>query len=1207
MITPRFVSFLTIFTLGTAIGSTSLEPPSAPTGKFTLLDAASTGVDLKHEFPRDAPFALMTDQYSGGGVCIGDIDADGWPDLFFTNYNQGNRLYRNLGGWRFEDVSERAGVAGGSAWSAGASFVDIDNDGDLDLYVCVFDGPNLLYQNDGKGVFEEAAVTFGLDYRGPSVMMAFTDYDLDGDLDGYLVTHRMPLGEEAKPPRNSNEAFERKIVRAEEINGKRQAVITPEYRDLFAIMDKGEGRIELITAGREDVLFRNNGDGTFTNVSREAGISGNDIGLAATWWDANGDRYPDLYVSNDYKGPDRFYQNQKNGAFKEITRQALPHIPWLSMGSDFSDINRDGHMDFIATDMAATTHYQQKVSMGDMDKDVWFLNRSDPRQMMRNAVYLNTGGVRFQEAAFLTGLASSDWTWSPKFADLDNDGWEDLFITNGMSRDFMNSDLAAKIPSRWRSDEWASTPVLRQKNLAFRNLGDLKFKKQDEVWGLDQLAASYGAAYGDLDRDGDLDLVVMNFDDPVSILRNDINAGNRLVLSLRPPEGNRYGIGAEVLVETESGIQSKQLQLARGFMSTNEPILHFGLGQEEVVKKVTVYWPRPMMRGYHASVTTLENVKANQHLTLEPETHKAQLMDDLSGEVAFKRVQFPKMPAPHREKPFDDYARQPLLPMKHSQLGPGIAVGDANGDGVDDFYVGGAAGQPGQLVIMTNPMQVITKPFEIHRDREDMGALLFDADGDGDGDLYVVSGGVECEPGAEVLGDRLYLNDGKGDFADVSEHLPNKRYSGSGVCAADFDRDGDLDLFVGSRILPGRYPKSSPSQLLVNEKGRFTDKGETLALGMVTSGLWTDVNADGWLDLLVSQDWGPVKCFLNDHGTLQDATETSGLAAHPGWWNGLASRDLDGDGDIDFVATNLGLNTKYKASPDHPLYLYYGDMDGSGSERLIEAGYEADILYPKRGRSCSSRAMPVLAEKFKSYHQFASATLSEIYGDTLEKAVQKTAITLESGAFINNGQARFTFIPFPRIAQISQGFGIDVTEVNGDRFPDVYLVHNNFHPQPETGRFDSGQSQLLLGNGDGTFRPAKPFRESIVVPGDSKAVARMDWNRDRNPDWLISQNDGSLLAYETTPRQVPHNLSVRLRGKNAVGARLMWKTGEDCVQVAEIQAGGGYLSQSSKSVVFGFPELPSSMDELTIRWADGRTSKHKIFNESEGWTIDYPE
>ncbi|MEM7384885.1 MAG: VCBS repeat-containing protein [Verrucomicrobiota bacterium] len=483
--------------------------------QFTRIPGEASGIDLVHLFPDGAPFELMIDQYSGSGVAVGDIDNDGLPDLYLTNYDQGNRLYRNLGDWRFADVTEAAGVGGMQRWGAGTTFADIDNDGDLDLYVCVFNAPNLLYINDGTGAFIESASTFGLDHTGASVMMSFADYDNDGDLDGYLVTHRSPLQGRHRLPKSSKEAFDRGILRIDSSSGQRQAVVTDAYRDLFKLVSRRGGRTQLITAGERDLLFRNEG-GTFVNVSDSAGISGHWIGLAATWWDADRDGDPDLYVSNDYKGPDQFFRNNGDGTFTDRTRETFPHTPWLSMGTDFADINNDGDFDFVATDMAGTNHYKQKMGMGNMTKDRWFLEEADPQQYMRNAVYLNSGTERFMEVAFLTGLANSDWTWSAKFGDFDNDGWSDLFFTNGMSRDFMNSDLGKKFKGV-RNEKWKDLPILKQPNLVFRNQGAeaLAFESKGTDWGLDQVAASYGAALADLDRDGDLDLIHTNFDEAV--------------------------------------------------------------------------------------------------------------------------------------------------------------------------------------------------------------------------------------------------------------------------------------------------------------------------------------------------------------------------------------------------------------------------------------------------------------------------------------------------------------------------------------------------------------------------------------------------------------------------------------------------------------------------------------------------------------------
>ncbi len=537
---------------------------------FEQLPGSATGIDLVHEFPTNAAFELLTDQCSGAGVCIGDYDDDGLPDIFMSNYDRGNRLYRNLGHWRFVDVSAKAGVEAVGRWCTGATFVDLNNDGRLDLFVCVFNGPNLL--------------------------------------------------------------------------------------------------------------FLNQGDGTFS-VSNAAAILGNDIGLAATWWDFNEDGWPDIYVSNDYRGPDRLYRNEGRGRFAELAGEVLPHVPWASMGADIADLNNDGHLDLFAADMSGSTHFRRQISMTNLQKDRWFLESGSPRQYPRNAVYLNTGVGNMMEVAYLTGLASTDWTWSPKFADLDNDGWSDLFLTTGMSRDFVNNDLIAKLHERGSS--WRNTPVLRQANLAFRNLGNLQFNSIGPQWGLDRLSASYGAAFADLDRDGNLDLVVANFGEPVSVYRNTGAKGHRVLIRLKGTRSNSWGIGATVRIETPVGQQVRYLTLSSGFASSNEPLVHFGLGDAQWIDHLTVGWPSGQCQVFH-------HLEADRLYTITESTTPVQSVPTpIRAPTQFEPLA-PITDVRHREQGFDDYQRQPLLPWKLSQLGPGLAVGDVNGDGLEDLYLGGA-------------------------------------------------------------------------------------------------------------------------------------------------------------------------------------------------------------------------------------------------------------------------------------------------------------------------------------------------------------------------------------------------------------------------------------------------------------------------------------------------------------------------------------
>ena len=1180
---------------GPPITSVPLErSPIGPSSTlFERVPAHETGIDIVHQFPTNAAFELLQDQGAGAGVCVGDYDGDGYPDIFLTNFDKGNRLYRNLGRCRFEDVTAKAGVGGEGRWCSGATFVDIDNDGDLDLFVCAFNAPNLLYVNQGDGTFRERAREFGLDFKGASVMMAFADYDKDGRLDGYLVTHRLNAGTDHRLPRTSKEAFTRGIVQA---GSGAQMQVNPAYRELFELIDRGGGRTELIIAGQDDYLYHNDGQGKFSVANARAGIHGNEIGLAAAWWDYNDDGWPDLYVSNDYKGADHLYRNNRDGTFTDVARSALPHVPWASMGSDAADINNDGRIDFIATDMAGSTHARRMVINGDLEKERWFLTTADPPQYRRNAVFLNTGGAEVMEVAHLTGLESTDWTWSPKFGDLNNDGWVDVFVANGMSRDFVNADRLNQMKERGNRG-WLKTPVLREVNLAFRNLGGLRFESIGKAWGLDQLSASFGAALADLDRDGDLDLIVTNFGEPVSVYRNNGASGNRVLVRLKGTRSNSWGIGAMVRIETRAGLQARCLNLASGFISANEPLAHFGLGEEARINRLSVEWPSGQRQ-------TFENLEVNRFYTItEPDAAAATATKPDEAPTLFRRgKQFEKVR--HRERDYDDFEREPLLPWKLSQLGPGIAVGDVNGDGLEDLYLGGAAGQAGVLCLHQPNGQFRTVSqtcFEEDLASEDMGALFFDADGDGDLDLYVVSGGVECEPGDNVLRDRLYLNDGQGHFTKApAGTLPDCRDSGSVVAAADFDRDGDLDLFVGGRCVPGQYPRTPDSRLLRNDGGRFVDVTDEVApglrkSGLVTSAIWSDANGDGWLDLLVTHEWGPVKLYLNRQGRLQDATREAGLADKLSWWNGIAARDLDGDGDIDYVVTSFGLNTKYRASAQRPVVAFYGEFEQPGRNQLIEAYYEGETLYPLRGRGSALAAMPSLAGRFTNFQTFASATLDDVYGARRLAAAQRFEInTLESAVLLNDGRGHFTFHPLPRLAQASPAFGVGLMDFDGDGRPDLYLVQNFFSPQPETGRMDGGLSLLLRGNGDGTFTPVWPNESGLLVPGDARSLAVTDLNQDGWPDFVVGINNGEPVTFENRGSQQNRVLNLQLQGSKgnraAIGARATLTLEDGSSQTAEVSAGGGYLSQSTTRITFGLGQKGRA-GEIEVRWPDGRVTK----------------
>lgn len=1060
--------------------------------EFLSLAADQTGIDFANNLPEDAYRNIMRYQYyyNGGGVAIGDVNGDGLPDVCFSSNTSAPRLYLNQGGMAFREA-KNAGLElpAKATWNTGISMVDVNGDGHLDIYLCrsgnlqLTNRMNLLYINKGDGTFKERAALFGLNDPGYSVQANFFDYDKDGDLDMYLANHginfygRDPQGKVSNAP------------------------------------DQYSG----------DKLYRNDGD-RFTNITKEAGIYERafSYGLGVSIGDLNQDGWDDIYVSNDFFEHDYLYWNQGDGTFKEGIKNAARQISYFGMGNTLADLNNDQLLDIMVVDMTAHDHYRRHANLAGLSYEkFWdFVDKGYHYQYMFNSLNINNGNATFSNQAQLAGIAQTDWSWAPLAADFNNDGRTDLYITNGLRKDVLNLDFINNIDKRFakyigangqlpedRFVEMLQTmPAEKVGNFFYRNEGDLQFTDVREQWGANTPSFSTGAAYADLDQDGDLDLVVNNIDAPAFVFENQGTKGPYLRVQLKGKGKNKFAWGAKVRVMDGNTTQFQQQYPICGYQSSVEPVLHFGLSSDALIT-IQVEWT-------DGQVSTLDNVKPNQTVEIAQKDAGAAPEPAALKPTAFEPSL--ELNQKHTENQFDDFKREFLLPHKMSALGPALAVADVNGDGLEDFFLGGAKGLPASLNLQKpdGAFQQIRDPWLDERLHEDGGAAFFDADGDGDADLYVTSGGNEYEVGSKYYKDRLYLNDGQGAFTHVSDALPDLRSSNGLVAAADYDGDGDVDLFVGGRQTPGAYPTGTQSYLLQNDgQGRFTNATPQLAPeglnGMVTDALWSDFNGDGQLDLLVVGAWMAPRFFQQAGDNFKEVTASTGLEAISGWYFSLDGADFDGDGDTDYLLGNLGLNHRFKASQEAPFSIYAADFDDNGTVDMVPAYHYDGKAYPLYGRNVMQEQLISIKKAYPSYSDYARATMQEIFpSDALAKAQKVEAQTFASLYLENKGNGQFSARSLPRPAQVSPIMDMAIDDYNGDGSMDIIIAGNLYGFEYRTARADAGNGLLMLGDGQGHFEPQSISQSGIFLPGDVKALTPLQYQG--KTGLLIGQNDGPV-------------------------------------------------------------------------------------------------
>jgi enediyne biosynthesis protein E4 len=1162
---------------------------------FAELPASQTGIRFTNTVILDS--ALWNRHLAqGGGVALGDVDGDGLPDVYLTSNEGSNALYKNLGDWRFEDVTAKAGVALTGRHSTGAVFADVDGDGDLDLLVSTLGGGVALFENDGHGVFTERTREAGLASHAGSMTMTLTDVDGDGHLDLYVANYKTRSAMDVYPPQER--AFNQ-VVR--EV-GHHHFEVVPKFRADYRVVDRPEyGLVSMQQRADPDGFYLNDGTGHFTLVPWTQGRFRDETGkplaaapeyfaLSAKFTDVDGDGAPDLYVCDDFEDPDFLWLNDGKGTFRAAPRLALRNTSNSSMGVDFSDVDRDGQVDIFVADMLGRgprrqtevpTHTPLPKLIGQID---------DRPQWQRNTLFRNRGDGTFAEIAGFAGIEASDWSWDAQFLDVDLDGYEDLLITTGHLWDIMDADTWDRIRLTFTGlesrRELAEFPRLAVPSVAFRNNGDLTFSDVGRQWGFGvDDAISHGMAMADLDGDGALDVVVNRLGSPAAVFRN-LASAPRVAVRLRGRPPNTAGAGSKIRVRGGPvPEQTKEVVLGGTYLSGSDPLYTFAAGKAQDLT-IEVDW----RRGGRSIVTS---ARPNREYEIdEPEATSvsapapsprppAPWFRDVSAQLGHRHV----------ETPFNDWARQPLLPQALSQLGPGVTWYDVAGHGNEDLLI--TSGRGGALAYYRNDRGDL-KRVDLHVPlaRYDETAVLPWPDGKGGTVLLVGQSSYESRTPAEAAAvpSVLAVDPRTGAVTPV---VPGDVASIGPLAVADVDGDGDLDVFVGGRVAPGAYPEPQSSRLFRNAAGRLVLDEENSrlfhAIGLVSAAVFSDVNGDGWPDLIVAPEWGSLKLFLNDHGRLRDASAEWGLTRIVGRWNGVTTGDLDGDGRLDIVATSWGRNTRYHVDVAHPLLLYHGDLTGTSRVDMVEAQYDDRLrgIAPLTQAARLMTALPAVRLRTRTFTAYATATLPGILGGTLEGAHHLEAATLDHVVLFNRG-GTFQAVPLPAEAQFAPAFYAGVADFDGDGHEDLFLAQNFFPTEIGTPRYDAGRGLLLLGTGDGTLVPVPGQVSGIAVYGDQRGAAFADYDGDGRLDLAVSQNGAETKLYHN--EHARPGLRVRLVGPrgnpHAIGAVLRMVYEGSRGPAREVHGGSGYWSHDGAVQVLGVDGGKRPV-ALWIRWPGG--------------------